>query len=212
MADLRGVSAQEMIVGIDFGTCYTSAGVLVGDKVEMVLDQGDALIPTVVHIPQRGDPVVGIKAVSRLATEPGNTVASVKRVLGYPAADPAVRRLAASAAYKVETGPGGRTLLKVGGHPMAPEQVASYVLARVRDLAEARFGGRVRKAIIATSAAAPPGYQASLLNAARLAHLEVLETVAEPIAGALALGLHGELATRRVLVCDFGGGTFDVTA
>lgn len=209
---LLGMKGQELVVGIDFGTCYTSAGVLIGDKVEMVLDAGDALIPTVVHIPQRGDPVVGIRAVKSLATEPGNTVASVKRVLGFPASDPAVRRFAASAAYRVETGPGGRTLLKVGGHPMAPEQVASYVLSRVRDLAEARFGGRVRKAIITQSAAAPPGYHASILNAAKLAHLEVLEIVAEPIAGALALGLHGETTSRRVLVCDFGGGTFDVTA
>jgi len=52
----------------------------------------------------------------------------------------------------------------------------------------------------------------ALQRAARIAHLDVLEIVAEPIAGALAIGVHAELAERRLMVCDFGGGTFDVSA
>ena len=93
-----------------------------------------------------------------------------------------------------------------------PEQIAAAILTRVRELAEIRFGGQIRHAVVTMSACPPDGYRASLVRAARLAHLEIIETVAEPIAGALAVGAHAEVAERKLVICDFGGGTFDVTA
>jgi molecular chaperone DnaK (HSP70) len=62
------------------------------------------------------------------------------------------------------------------------------------------------------SADAPPGYRAAITRAARLAHVEVVDVIAEPVAAALALDLHTQPAERRILICDFGGGTFDVSA
>src|SRR6185295_6175569 len=93
-----------------------------------------------------------------------------------------------------------------------PEQIAGAILTRVREIAETRFGGRRSKAIITASAAAPAGYRDALARAAKVAHLDLLEVIPEPIAGALAVGLHAEAADRKLLVCDFGGGTFDVSA
>ncbi|HLL22582.1 MAG TPA: Hsp70 family protein, partial [Kofleriaceae bacterium] len=92
------------------------------------------------------------------------------------------------------------------------EQLAAAILAKTRDLAERRFGGRVKRAVMSVPASATREYVAALMRAARLAHFEIGQIVSEPIAGSLALGLHGTSARRRLLVCDFGGGTFDVSA
>jgi molecular chaperone DnaK len=146
----------------------------------------------------------------RMLKDSTGVIRSVKRVLGVAADSPLIRHFAASAAFRVETTP--RLAFKVRGTPYAPEQIAGAILAHVRELAEVRFGGQIRKAVITASVAAPPGYRDALARAAKIAHLEVLEVVPEPIAGALAVGLHAEVAERKLVVCDFGGGTFDVSA
>jgi len=201
----------DIILGIDFGTSYTSAGVLVGDRVELVQDSGDSAIPSVVYVPERGPLEIGRRAQIRMLSDPSGAVRSVKRVLGVAPTSPEVRTFAGGAPFRVET-TGDRVTFKIRSARYAPEQITAAILTRVRELAETRFGGNITKAVITASVAAPPGYREALQRAARIAHLDVLEVVAEPIAGALAIGVHAELAERRLVVCDFGGGTFDVSA
>jgi len=202
---------RDVILGIDFGTSCTSAGALVGDRVELVQEAGDSVVPSVIYIPDRGPMEVGRRAQAKQITDPAGVVRSVKRVLGVAPDSPLVRRYASGVAFPVETH-GDKIMLKMRSGLVVPEQLAAAVIARVRELGEQRFGGQIKKAVLAMSAAAPDGYRAAIIRACRLAHLDVLEVVAEPIAGALALGIHAENVERRVIVCDFGGGTFDVSA
>jgi molecular chaperone DnaK (HSP70) len=201
----------DVILGIDFGTSYTSGGILVGDRVELIQDNGDVVIPSVVYVPERGPLEVGRRAQMRLLNDPTGVIRSVKRVLGVQASSPLVKHFAASATFRVDA-VGERLTFKLKSAQYAPEQIAGAILTRVRELAETRFGGRISKAVITASAAAPPGYREALARSARVAHLDLLECIPEPIAGALAVGLHAEAADRKLLVCDFGGGTFDVSA
>jgi molecular chaperone DnaK len=203
--------ASDVILGIDFGTSCTSAGALIGDRVELIHDNGDMVIPSVVYVPERGPLEIGRRAQMRQLKDPTGVIRSVKRVLGVVPSSPLVRYFAASAAFRVDAA-GDRVMFKLRSTQYAPEQITGAILARVRELAETRFGGRISKAVITASVAAPPGYRDALVRAARIAHLDVLEVVPEPIAGALAVGLHAEASERKLLVCDFGGGTFDVSA
>jgi molecular chaperone DnaK len=201
----------EITLGIDFGTSCTTAGILVGDRVELVPDGGDVVIPSVVYVPERGPLEIGRRAQVRLMNDPTCVVRSVKRVLGVPSDSPLLRAYAQIAPFRIDTGE-DRITFRIRNARYAPEQIAAAILARIRELAEARFGGKIAKAVVTRSVAAPPGYREALQRAARIAHLELLEIVPEPIAGALAVGVHAESAERRLLVCDFGGGTFDVSA
>jgi len=202
---------RDVVLGIDFGTSCTSAGALIGDRVELVRDNGDPVVPSVIYVPERGPLEVGQRAAQHHAADPRSIVRSVKRVLGLAANDPLVKRYAAGVAFRIEAA-NERALFKLPGGAFAPEQLAAAVLTRVRELAEQRFGGQVRKAVITVAAAPPAGYRDAITRAAKIAHLEVVELVAEPIAGALAFGLHAAPARRRLLVLDFGGGTFDACA
>ncbi len=199
------------MLGVDFGTSYTSAGALIDGQIHLVVDNGDPMIPSVVYLPERGLPEVGGRALPYLMSEPTTTVTSIKRLMGARRDDEAVRRLGPTVPYRLGYTPAGQLVLKLRNQDWAPEQIAGYVLTRVRTLAEQRFGCTIRKIVATVSAVATPGYQAALRRAARLAHVDVIEQVAEPIAGALAVGLHATAEDRRLAVCDFGGGTFDVT-
>lgn len=203
--------SREIVLGVDFGTSYTSAGALIDGQVHLVVDNGDPMLPSVVYLPERGPPEVGRRAVSYLMSDPTTTVTSIKRLMGARRDDEAVRRLGPTVPYRLGYTPGGHLVLKLRNQDWAPEQIAGYILARIRTLAEQRFGCPIRKIVATASAVATPAYQAALKKAARLAYVDVVEQVAEPIAGALAGGMHATAEHRRLAVCDFGGGTFDVT-
>lgn len=211
MPPVPAPSAREPILGIDFGTSYTSAGVLRDGKIDMVLDDGETTTPSVVHVPRRGDPIIGTKAVARMPGDPDSTVSSIKRLLGRSFEDPAVRRTQQWAAYPLRRSPKGKVMVHLAGADYACEQVASWILARMRTLGETRFGARIRRAVVAAPVTASPDYIAALHTAARLAGLEIAQIIPEPIAAALAVGMHLVPAERLLLVCDFGGGTFDAT-
>jgi molecular chaperone DnaK (HSP70) len=200
----------EPILGIDFGTSCTSAGLLIGDRVELVQDVGDEVVPSAVYAPARGQYEAGRRALMRVLSDPSGVVRSIKRVLGVAPGAIAVRAWASRAAFKVEAG--SSLTLKLRGGDHAPEQIVAVLLDYVRGLAERRYGTRIKKALITTSAVPPPGYQEALTRAARIAHLELVATAPEPIAAALGANLHGFVGDRRLLICDLGGGTFDVSA
>lgn len=202
---------SELVLGVDFGSSSTSAGVLVGDRIQLLQDQGDSVIPSVVYVPDRGPMEVGRRATVRQLTEPSNVIRSVKRVLGLSPNADLVRRYSAGVPYPVGVA-NDRLVFKLRSGDVTAEQIAACVLTRVRELAETRFGGRATKMVMTMSAAAPAGYCDAARRAAKLAHLEVVDFIAEPIAGALALDLHRQNTRRNIVVCDFGGGTFDVSA
>lgn len=203
--------SREVVLGIDFGSSTTSAGALIDDRVELLHEQGDRVIPSVVYIPDRGAPEVGRRAASRALTDPTRVVRSVKRLLGVPVGSELVEQWAAAHPIAIDRR-GERVSLKLPSGELAPEQVAAQILGRVRELAEKRFGATIKRVVMTTSAAAPVGYRAALVRAAKIAHLEIVELIAEPVAGALALDLHRQDENRRILIADFGGGTFDVSA
>lgn len=202
--------SRSILLGVDFGTTYTSAGAIIDDRVALVTDEADPCIPSVVHLPDSGPVRVGRRAVARSLAEPDATVRSVKRLMGWGDDPVAMRSLARSVPYPIAGLPSGAVALTIRRREWAAEQIAGYILDRVRCLAEQQFAGRVKGVVVSTSAVATPRYHTALRSAARMARLEVIDTVSEPIAGALAVGLHARADRRRVLVCDFGGGTFDV--
>lgn len=203
--------SRDLVLGIDFGTSYTSAAALVDGRVAFVVDDGDPQTPSVVHVPVRGEAVAGKAAQILGRSDPASTIVSIKRLLGRPFDDDDVRRLDAGVGYKIIAGANGRAILRVRNQEMTCEQVAAAVLTRLRDLAERRFGRRTSGAVMGVPAGASAGYIDALRTACRLAGLHLLSVIPEPIAGALAMGLHMAPAQRKMVVCDFGGGTFDVS-
>jgi len=67
---------------------------VIGGKPHFVPDgRGEACVPSVVHFPKSGPPLVGADADRMRPTDPQNTVFGVRRIIGRAAGSPAPRRL-----------------------------------------------------------------------------------------------------------------------
>jgi molecular chaperone DnaK len=201
--------SDEPIVGIDMGTTYTSIGVVHGNKVALIARaEGAKFTPSVVSFPTKEQILVGEPARQRIATDPARTVSSPKRLLGRPFGDREVQTFLGQAAYRSRQAPDGTTLIEIWQTPYAIPQLCGYLLADARQNAERALGRPVKKAVIAVPVSFTDQQIAAMRKAAQMAGLEMVATVDEPSAAALANryvpGFGGTIG-----IFDFGGGTFD---
>ena len=94
-----------------------------------------------------------------------------------------------------------------------PEEISSFILKKLKEMAEAELNKRVKKAVITVPAYFNNSQRELTKIAGKLAGLEVLKIINEPAAAALAYGLdeNNDNKNKKILVFDLGGGTFDVT-
>ncbi len=205
--------ASELVLGIDLGSTYSTAAVVIDGRFQYALDgRGEANIPSVVHFPKAGPPVVGSDAVRLRATDPANTVTGIKRVVGRPADSPAVRLLDQTAAFKLKTVGKDEVSVVVRSGEYTATEVASLILRYLRERAEFRFGGRIGKAVLTVPVAATAAVREAMVRCGRMAGLEIVRIVTEPCAGGVARGMGAAgVGSAPVLVYDFGGGTLDAT-
>jgi molecular chaperone DnaK len=201
----------DVVLGIDLGTTYTSAAVVIGDRLQTVRDEwGDIAIPSVVHFPAQGPPVVGRPAAEMRARDPQNTVFGVKRLVGRSATSSGARLLDAMAAFRIKSLGNARCGVEVQTGVYSAEEVAATLLKYVRERAEAQFKRRIRKAVVAVPVTADAQVRKAMTQVGAIAGLEVVRMVLEPCAGAIAQGFtETSLDPAPMLVYDFGGGTFD---
>ncbi len=182
--------------GIDLGTTYSSISWFDGDnhRVETIdLDSADGakMIRSVVYYPGPGEaPVVGDAAVNAARRFPDRVVAGIKRSMGT-----------------------SYTVPPIDGVPRTPPEVSAEILrALVRD-AQRFLGEEFREVVITVPAYFGDNERAATLEAGRLADLEVVALLSEPIAAALAFAVEkvADIVNKSMLVYDLGGGTFDVT-
>jgi molecular chaperone DnaK len=198
-------------VGIDLGTTNSVVAVIDRDGVPRILttEEGSTLLPSVVWFSPDG-PVVGERARAGLDHSPDMTVFGVKRLLGRRFDHPEVQQLAKHLPYELmEAANGDAWIQLAGGRTISPEEVSAFILRELRRTAERFFGQPVTRAVITIPAWFDAAQRQATKDAAQIAGLTVLRLVSEPTAAALGHGAHRG-AERRFLVCDLGGGTFDV--
>ncbi|MEU6148507.1 Hsp70 family protein [Actinosynnema sp. NPDC047251] len=186
--DREVAPAGRHAVGIDFGTTNSAVAVVGEDGPRVIVNgQESVLTPSVVGFPERGGVDVGIVAGLWAAARPDRTVFAVKRKLGTD------------------------WVTTVDGWPYTAENVAAYILDRLRLDAEQQFGTAVDAAVITVPAYYGVAEREALVHAAGMAGLHAQRLINEPTAAALAYGVTTDGERRTVLVVDLGGGTLDVS-
>jgi len=207
------VTAQGPAVGIDLGTSNSVLAVIDRDGAPRILttDEGSTTLPSLVWFSPAG-PIVGEGARAGLDDSPDLTIFGAKRLLGRRYDHPEVRRLARMLPYELAEAPNGDTWIGLpGGRLVSPEEVCALILRELRRIAEAHFGQPVTRAVITIPAWYDAAQRQATKDAAQIAGLSVARLLSEPTAAALGHGAHRG-ADRKYLVCDLGGGTFDVAA
>jgi molecular chaperone DnaK len=174
-------------VGIDLGTTYSSLAYLDDQRrARVVLDSsGKGALPSVIFFDD-DEIIVGEIALQNSRVRADRVVQFIKDHIGYPWVRP------------------------IGDRQYRPEVLSAIILAHLVREAEPQIGP-IPAAVITVPAYFTERRRRATRQAGEIAGLEVLDTLNEPMAAALAYGLHNEPKEQIVAVYDLGGGTFDVT-
>ncbi|KAL0240892.1 hypothetical protein GEMRC1_006128 [Eukaryota sp. GEM-RC1] len=173
------------------------------------------LVPSVVSFRSPTKCVVGSPALASMKKYPENTVFEVKRFIGSRFNDEDVQQMKKTYPFNIVEliYPAGCTGIKVNDQTYRPEEISAKVLSYIKDNAQKVLGvENITKAVITVPAYFNDHQRQATKSAAELAGFEEITLISEPIAAALSLK-HEDSSTlgKRVLVFDFGGGTFDVS-
>ncbi len=206
----KSVKKDEVIVGIDLGTSYSSIAALIdGSVVVLPRASGAHATPSAVWYPDRTSrAIVGRKAKDKLSTRSREVVTSPKRLLGRKYDDKEVQQFLGAAAYESQRGPGEQPLLLIHEQPIAIPQVASRILDSLLEVGAKHLGSRPQRAVISVPVTFGPERVAALKKACMLAQLDLVDIVDEPSSAAIA-NRNDSAMKGYVGVYDFGGGTFD---
>ncbi len=175
------------ILGIDFGTTNSKmAYMLLDDPVVIENREGKTITPSIVHFKGEEEYVVGELAKRNQVLSPDKVVSSIKREMGTD--------------YKK----------KVGRHRFPPEYIGALIFKKLIDDAELRLGKKFVDAVVSVPANYSDSQRQAIRDSAEIAGINVLRLINEPTAAALSYGIR-EDRDRKLLVYDFGGGTFDVS-
>src|ERR1700676_5225134 len=200
------------MIGIDLGTTNSCVAIMEGGKPKVIENsEGDRTTPSIVAFTKDGEVLVGQSAKRQAVTNPANTVAAVKRLIGRKFADDVVKKDVSMVSYKIVKADNADAWVEVQGKKMAPPEVSARVLMKMKKTAEDYLGEPVTEAVITVPAYFNDSQRQATKDAGRIAGLNVQRIINEPPAAALAYGLDKQGADRKIAVYDLGGGTFDIS-
>jgi Fe-S protein assembly chaperone HscA len=203
--------ASDRIVGIDLGTTNSLVAFMQGESPVVIPgDDGLNLVPSVVALDEKNQPVIGNAARKYLAETPERAVYSIKRLMGR-GVDDVQEELKFFPFRLAEDLQAGEVLrINLGEKTFTPPEISALILRQLKRNAERFFGAAVTKAVITVPAYFNDAQRQATKDAGRIAGLEVLRLVNEPTAASLAYGLDKK-QNGIVAVYDLGGGTFDIS-
>lgn len=174
-------------VGIDLGTTYSSLACLDTQLAPQVVSDssGQLATPSVIYFDDQGV-VVGDLALQQSKVAAERIAQFVKVHMGDD--------------WKAE----------YLGHVYTPESLSALILRHLVREAEPQIG-RITSAVITVPAYFTERRRRATEQAGKIAGLDVIGTLNEPMAATLSYGLYRNEGEQTVLVYDLGGGTFDVT-
>jgi molecular chaperone DnaK len=200
------------MIGIDLGTTNSCVAIMEGGKPKVIENsEGDRTTPSIVAFTKDGEVLVGQSAKRQAVTNPANTVAAVKRLIGRKFTDDVVKKDMSMVSYKILKADNGDAWVEAQGKKMAPPEVSARVLMKMKKTAEDYLGEPVTEAVITVPAYFNDSQRQATKDAGRIAGLDVKRIINEPTAAALAYGLDKDGGDRKIAVYDLGGGTFDVS-
>lgn len=183
-----------MRLGIDFGTSYSSAALILDGIPKPIKEPVDRSysFPSCIFVTEKGEILVGQAAENARGKNPAHYRHEFKRDLG--SSDP----------------------YSLGNYQMLPEELIAEVLKKLKTEADKVAIGRGEQAITDAILTIPATYQPYkrklMQEAAFKAGFSTVELLEEPVGAAIYYSHHAKVQEGDIiLVYDLGGGTFDAT-
>ncbi len=199
------------ILGIDLGTTNSAVAVMRGGEAQIIENaEGARTTPSIVATSKTGERLAGLIARRQAVTNPKNTIYQIKRFIGHNFDEPAVQKDKAVLPYEMRKSSNGGIEVQMGEVWSRPEEISAMILQKLKTDAEKRLGEPITEAVITVPAYFNDAQRAATRDAGKIAGLDVKRIINEPTAAALAYGFNKK-KDEKVVVFDFGGGTFDIS-
>ncbi|MEA3293234.1 MAG: molecular chaperone DnaK [Patescibacteria group bacterium] len=199
------------VLGIDLGTTFSAMAVVENGEPKIIENkEGTRTTPSIVAITKTGERLTGVTARRQQITNLENTIFSAKRLIGRHFSDPEVQKDKGLLPYEIREASDKGVEVKMGEKWYKPAEISAMVLQKLKIDAEQKLGEKIDEAIITCPAYFDDDQRKATKIAGEIAGLKVKRIINEPTAAALAYGLTKK-ADEKILVYDFGGGTFDVS-
>lgn len=199
-----------VVIGVDLGTTNSVVSAYVDGKSQILPNfTGQFTTPSVVSFQDDGPPLVGPSARDQQVTNPLHTVYSIKRFMGRRQHEVASEEKIVP--YEIVGGANQFVRVRVNKKLYTPQQISALVLRELKNLAEGHLGRPVDGAVVTVPAYFNDAQRQATRDAGEIAGLNIERIINEPTAAALAYGLERD-GDRKIIVFDFGGGTFDLSA
>ncbi len=199
------------IIGIDLGTTNSAVAIVEAGAPRIIENsEGANTTPSIVATSKSGERLVGLLAKRQSVTNPKNTIFSVKRLIGRKFSDAEVQRDKTWLSYDIRESDTHGVEILMGGKWVKPEEVSAMILQKIKADVEAKLGEKIEEAVITVPAYFDDAERQATKNAGEIAGLKVRRILNEPTAAALAYGFNKK-KNEKIVVYDFGGGTFDVS-
>ena len=198
------------ILGIDLGTTNSAMAVVMGGKPEIVENkEGNRTTPSMVAISKANERLVGLLAKRQAVTNSGNTLFSIKRLIGRSFHDEEVQRDQKLMPYKIVHS-GETVKITMGDKDYTPQEISAMILQKLKADAEEKLGEKITDAVITVPAYFDDSQRKATKEAGEIAGFNVKRIINEPTAAALAYGFDKK-KDEKIAVYDLGGGTFDIS-
>jgi len=198
------------ILGIDLGTTNSCMAITEGGQPKVLENkEGNRTTPSVVAMSKNGERLVGQLAKRQAVTNPGNTLFSIKRLVGRRFEDSEAQDVKEHAPYEVVKD-GDRIKVKMGDKSYTPQEISAMILQKLKADAEEKTGEKIEEAVITVPAYFDDSQRQATKDAGEIAGLKVSRIINEPTAAAFAYGFDKK-GEQKIVVYDLGGGTFDVS-
>lgn len=199
------------IIGIDLGTTNSAVAIIEGGQPKIIENaEGNRTTPSIIAVGKNGERLVGQLAKRQAVTNPKNTIFGVKRYIGHPFQDPVVQKDRTQLPYEISESQTGGVQITMNDTAYRPEEISAMVLSKIKADVEARLGTSVTEAVITVPAYFNDDQRKATMDAGKIAGLDVKRIINEPTAAALAYGFDKK-KEEKIVVYDFGGGTFDIS-
>lgn len=199
------------IIGIDLGTTNSAVAIIEGGAPKIIENaEGMRTTPSIVALAKNGDTMVGVTAKRQSITNPKNTIYQIKRFIGHNFDEPEVQKDIKAVPFETRKSANGGIEVKFGNDWKRPEEISAMILQKIKADVEARIGAKITEAVITVPAYFNDAQRQATKDAGKIAGLDVKRIINEPTAAALAYGFNKK-KDEKIVVFDFGGGTFDIS-
>ena len=196
---------SKKVIGIDLGSTASEVAIIENGKATVIANEdGSFMTPSVVSFID-GERKVGSAAKRQMIVHPKETINLIKRLMG--ATYDECKDVTTHVQYDI-VNDGGMPRVNINGRKMSPEEISSYIVAKMKKVAEDYCGEEIKDAVITVPAYFNDAARQATKTAGELAGLNVLRIIAEPTAAILSSNIDKE-KDGKYMVVDFGGATED---